>query len=102
MRLSEQQQTEIVSAVRQAFGSDSRVWLFGSRVDDTARGGDIDLYVESAISDAEQFVEARLGMLARLHRQLGERKIDVAVRRAQSTADVPIWRLARTTGVELT
>lgn len=102
MRLSEQQRTEIVSAVRQAFGSDSRVWLFGSRIDDTARGGDIDLYVESAISDAEQVVEARLGVLARLHRQLGERKIDMAVRRAQSTADVPIWRLARSTGVELT
>ena len=102
MRLTRDQQTAIRSAIDETFGEGTDVWLFGSRVDDTARGGDIDLYVESAISDAEQVVEARLGVLARLHRQLGERKIDMAVRRAQSTADVPIWRLARSTGVELT
>jgi predicted nucleotidyltransferase len=47
MRLSPQQQTAIVHCVRQQFGADARVMVFGSRLDDTARGGDVDLLVES-------------------------------------------------------
>jgi|CXWL01.1.fsa_nt_gi predicted nucleotidyltransferase len=47
MRLSPQHQTAIVHCVRQQFGADARVMVFGSRVDDAARGGDVDLLVES-------------------------------------------------------
>ena len=47
MRLSTTQTRLIVQCVRQQFGADARVMLFGSRLDDTARGGDVDLLVES-------------------------------------------------------
>ena len=47
MRLSPAQARVIVQCVRQQFGADARVMLFGSRLDDTARGGDVDLLVES-------------------------------------------------------
>ena len=43
MRLSVTQQQCILQATRQNFGDDAKVWLFGSRVDDTRRGGDVDL-----------------------------------------------------------
>ena len=47
MRLSAAQTEVIVHCVRQQFGPDARVMLFGSRLDDTVRGGDLDLLIES-------------------------------------------------------
>ena len=48
MRLSADQARVILGCVRQQFGADAQVMLFGSRLDDLARGGDVDLLVESA------------------------------------------------------
>ncbi|MHB1896659.1 MAG: nucleotidyltransferase domain-containing protein, partial [Metallibacterium sp.] len=48
MRLTPEQAAIIRSAAAEVFGSDARVWLFGSRVDDSKRGGDIDLLIETA------------------------------------------------------
>lgn len=47
MRLTQQEQHTIIDAVREVMGSETEIWLFGSRVTDTAHGGDIDLYLES-------------------------------------------------------
>ena len=47
MRLSATQTQTILLCVRQQFGADASVMLFGSRLDDAARGGDVDLLVES-------------------------------------------------------
>lgn len=48
MRLSNADQRVIRAKVAEMFGEDAEVRLFGSRVDDRARGGDIDLFVEVA------------------------------------------------------
>ncbi|MEO8299143.1 MAG: nucleotidyltransferase domain-containing protein [Burkholderiales bacterium] len=47
MRLNHEQTRVILQCVRQQFGADAGVALFGSRLDDDARGGDVDLLVES-------------------------------------------------------
>lgn len=47
MRLTPDQTRVILHCVRQQFGDRAQVKLFGSRLDDTARGGDVDLLVES-------------------------------------------------------
>ena len=46
MRLTTSQIETIRQAARQNFGAGASVWLFGSRVDDARRGGDVDLYIE--------------------------------------------------------
>ena len=47
MRLTFDQTRVILHCVRQQFGDQAQVKLFESRLDDLARGGDVDLLVES-------------------------------------------------------
>jgi len=100
MRLSDRQAEAIRAAARDHFGRQARVWLFGSRVDDSKRGGDIDLYVEPPQSDAAQLIDARLRFLVQLHRELGEQRIDVVLRRPGGPS-LPIHAVARQEGVRL-
>ncbi len=43
MRLTDFQIKTICESAEKNFGKDTHIWLFGSRVDDEAKGGDIDL-----------------------------------------------------------
>lgn len=74
MRLSSEDHSAISNAIQQA-DADAQIYLFGSRVNDAAKGGDIDLLVLSTRIN----LMAKLDILAQLHRKLGERKIDIAV-----------------------
>ncbi len=74
MRLASEEQSAISNAIRQVDAAAS-IYLFGSRTDDTAKGGDIDLLVLSKKID----LMAKLEILAQLHRKLGDRKIDIAI-----------------------
>ena len=99
MRLTEHQRESIKSVVTSVIGEESRIWLFGSRADDSKRGGDIDLLIET-----ETVVPNRVGALCQLEGalavRLGNRKIDVLLKDA-NTADAPIYHAARRTGVLL-
>ncbi|MHB1678516.1 MAG: nucleotidyltransferase domain-containing protein [Sulfuriferula sp.] len=101
MRLTQVQQAAIRSVSAQSFGERVGVWLFGSRLDDSKKGGDIDLYIETEIQDPDELVAAKLRFLLELHKKLGEQKIDVVIRRAAYTEDLPIYRIAKETGVRL-
>jgi len=46
MRLSTEQINTIVTTSRAVAGLDAIIWLYGSRLDDTRHGGDIDLLIE--------------------------------------------------------
>lgn len=76
MRLSPDQCRLIKQLTSELVGAEARVWLFGSRADDAARGGDIDLLVQAPRPLAERFdTEIRLG--ARLERALGGQRVDL-------------------------
>ncbi len=74
MRLHETERNAIIQSIR-SVDPDAAVYLFGSRADDTAKGGDIDLLVLSRKIN----LMTKLAILAQLHQQLGEQKIDLAV-----------------------
>lgn len=97
MRLSESQRETIRSVVADLVGPDSRIWLFGLRVDDSKRGGDVDLLIET-----DRVVPNRALALCRLEGRLavklGDRKIDLLLKDAQ---EVQIHRVAKEQGVLL-
>jgi predicted nucleotidyltransferase len=68
MRLRHIQADEIKSIVREYVGPANRIYLFGSRTDDSARGGDVDLLIETP-RDVSRIQRARLKM--RLEAVLG-------------------------------
>ena len=99
MRLTEKQVASIKTATTEIFGPEARVWLFGSRADDSRRGGDVDLMVEAAETlNAPAVLAARLS--ARVSRGMHGRHVDVVVH-APGSPEQPIHRAARTHGVRL-
>lgn len=99
MRLSPDHIAIIKRTVAELFGAEARVSLFGSRVDDSLKGGDIDLLVELRCRQPEERRKG-LTLAACLQQQLGDQPIDVLVA-APDTPDQPILRAARRTGVPL-
>lgn len=78
MRLTAAQATTIRRIVREEAGDDATVRLFGSRLDDDARGGDIDLLLQVPHAvDSPALFAARVA--ARLIRALGGRHVDVVL-----------------------
>lgn len=47
MRLSPYQSQMIRQQIHHHLGAGAAIWLFGSRLDDRKKGGDVDLYVET-------------------------------------------------------
>lgn len=100
MRLTPEQVEAIKATAAEVFGPDAEVWLFGSRADDSRRGGDIDLYVELGRISSEERTRLEAMFWAKLQRLLGERKIDV-VTHPHGAPVRPIDRQARSSGVRL-
>ena len=78
MRLTDEQMEAIRQSARQIGGELARVRVFGSRLDDSARGGDLDLMLELPESvDNPALMAAQLA--ARASRALHGRKVDVLI-----------------------
>lgn len=102
MRLTEAERRAIETASRDVLPPGTRVVLFGSRTDDTRRGGDIDLLVEppAALSSAD-IVELRTRFAGRLYRLMDERRIDILIAPVGVADDRLVVAAARRQAVEL-
>jgi predicted nucleotidyltransferase len=102
MRLSQEEVAAIKRLVAEAYGPEAVVRLFGSRVDDRRRGGDVDLHVEvdrpGPYSSEDLHTELRLQ--PRLEEALGDRKVDLVVRYPYHP-ETTIDRIAVKTGIVL-
>lgn len=77
MRITPVQAEIIKTTSQQIYGEQSDVYLFGSRTDDSLKGGDIDLYIVP--EHQEHSLEQRLQLSTLLQMQLGEQKIDIII-----------------------
>jgi len=93
MRLKTEEITTITSAIREN-DPEARIYLFGSRTDDSAKGGDIDILILSA----RLTFKDKLKIKARIFQQMAEQKLDILI--ASDIGD-PFVRLAKENGVQL-
>ncbi len=99
MRLNPQHVAAIKQLAAEQFGAGARVRLFGSRVDDAARGGDVDLLVELDAPVTEPgLASARFSV--RVSRAMNGRKVDVVLA-APNLMRLPIHDVALRDGVLL-
>jgi len=99
MRLSQIEARVIRTTAEADFGPSTRVLLFGSRTDDSARGGDIDLLVE-VDHPLTNRAAAAARFAAKLQLSLGDQRIDVLLVDPK-TSPAPIHDAARQGGVAL-
>jgi len=99
MRLDHQQIELLKRLALELAGPQARLRLFGSRLDDTQRGGDVDLLLEmpAAVADPAVLIAS---MSARASRSLGGRKVDVLLA-APNLKRLPIHEAAFARGVVL-
>ncbi len=99
MRLQPQHILAIKQLTQDIFGSQAVVRLFGSRLDDTVRGGDVDLHI-----DCPERVESPALAISRLgaacSRAMFGRKVDVVLS-APGLSELPIHRVAKAEGIVL-
>lgn len=92
MRLTEDQIQIIRQLAQQIAGVKTRVRVFGSRLDDTAHGGDLDLLVELSES-VENPALLAAQMSAKVSRAMYGRKVDVLIS-APNLMRLPIHDIA--------
>jgi uncharacterized protein len=99
MRFPEQQIQVFKNTAQAVLGEGAQVTLFGSRVDDAKKGGDIDLlFTTPANIDNPAQTVGRI--YAQLLRQLGDQKIDILLK-APNLQPQPIHTLAEQSGIQL-
>ena len=96
MRLTDYEQEAIKKAFIETF-EDGKIYLFGSRVDDTKRGGDIDLYLCPSQKFEDEKIRRR-SFLIKLDEYIGEQKIDAVMAKDEARL---IEQEAKRTGIEL-
>ncbi len=100
MRLSEYEKEIIILSAKDNFGENTRVILFGSRANDTGKGGDIDLLIQPDINiSPEEMLKKKINMLIEIEQKLGEQRIDIILQ--QPDDNRAIVKIAKKTGIAI-
>lgn len=95
MRLTHFEIEAIVNTFKEVF-KEGDIYLFGSRVDEHKKGGDIDLYIDAPYKD--DLMDKKIDFLVKLKAKIGEQKIDVVLSRDKNR---PIEKIAQEEGIML-
>ena len=94
MRLTPAQIDTIQSTVHAVLGEGAQVTLFGSRVNDQQKGGDVDLYVETAQPDLMKKIRCKVSLQGQL-----DLPVDLIVKPHGDRS--PIAMIAKQEGIRL-
>lgn len=97
MRLSEDILIKIKKYKQLCFPHDSSLYLFGSRTDDSKKGGDIDFFLESKSAVDPK---SEIDFLKLVYRNATQRKIDLIVKTPEKHSS-NIYNTAKTEGIWL-
>ena len=100
VRLSPSELEFIKTSFRKFFQKDDHLWLFGSRIDLSALGGDIDLYIETTL-DADLAIDQKIHFVTELYYKIGDQKIDIVLNCTQENCILPIYTIAKKEGLQL-
>jgi len=93
MRLTQHEKQTLLQAIKQV-DSKAKVYLFGSRVDDAKKGGDIDILIHSQTLNKQVLRKIKWQLIE----QLGEQKMDIIISRELKE---PFVKLIMPAAVEL-
>ena len=97
MRLDQKIRESVVDYAKKYFGNNIKLYLFGSRVDDSKKGGDIDLLIET---NDKVDTETEISFLRAIYKNITSRKIDLLVK-TPYRQDKPIYHTAVKEGIRL-
>ena len=99
MRLRKEYQKQILKIVKECLGPNAKTFLCGSRTDDTARGGDVDIMVVTN-EPIEHPARVSAQLEARIMRTMHGRKVDVLLK-APNLRHGPMHDVGLNTGILL-
>lgn len=101
IRLTSDELLAIRNSFRDIFLSEDHLWIFGSRANISKKGGDIDLYIETNINDFDDASNRENRLVLSLWEKIGEQKIDVVLNILSMNKQLPIYEIAKKTGVQI-
>ncbi len=78
MRLSLYEIETILKLKNKYFSELDKIYLFGSRMDDSKKGGDIDLYIK-LYNTSDKYYDKKIEFVSELKKSIGEQKIDLII-----------------------
>lgn len=93
--------TAIKKTAQSHFGKESRIYVFGSQLDDSRQGGDIDIYIETSMKDDDELLKLKIFFVIALHKIVGDQKIDVVINNLSTGKELPIYEIAKTKGMSI-
>jgi uncharacterized protein len=80
MRLTDQEVKAIITAI-DTFVMDqmAELYLYGSRIDDNLKGGDIDLLLITSAASKQKLQPIKYKILAAITNKIGDQKIDLTI-----------------------
>lgn len=94
MRLSSSERTSICTIAKSFCTETASLYLYGSRTDDTARGGDIDLILLVSSKHEQKIIDDKIHyLLSTIKQAIGDQHIDLSICTRKQIEESPFLQM---------